>query len=68
MTAKLEIPEWTGGHRLTAGAFSEYAAGVVATFRAYGYDNLALGGLKDRLEAASARLAEFVTRERANLM
>lgn len=65
MSPKLEIPAWTGGHRLTAGAFSEYACRVVEVFRACGYDSLALGGLKARLEAASARLAEFATRERA---
>ena len=64
MSAKLEIPEWTGS-TLTAGAFSEYAGRVVEVFRTWGYENLALSDLQGDIETANTRLADFINRERA---
>ena len=30
--ARLEIPDWTGGHRLTVAAFTNFGESVVAAF------------------------------------
>ena len=64
MSTRLEIPEWTGSS-LTVGAFSEYAGRIVSLFKLNGYDQLALTEIGPPLEAAAARLAEFVNRQRA---
>ena len=64
MSTRLEIPEWTGS-TLTVGAFSEYAGRVVDAFVLQGYANLALAEIGPELEAAAARLAEFINSQRA---
>jgi len=63
--ARLEIPDWTGGHRLTVAAFTNFGESVVAAFVKQGFDKLALLSIGPQLSAAVTRLSEFINRQRA---
>lgn len=63
--ARLEIPDWTGGHRLTIAAFTNYGESVVAAFQKQGFDKLALQSIGPQLSEAVTRLSEFINRQRA---
>ena len=40
--ARLEIPDWTGGHRLTVAAFTNFGESVVAAFQKQGFETVVL--------------------------
>ena len=63
--ARLEIPDWTGGHRLTVAAFTNFGESVVAAFVKQGFDKLALQSIGPQLSEAVTRLSEFINRQRA---
>ena len=64
MSEKLEIPEWTGS-ALTNAAFDNFASSVLAAFVKQGFNMLHLQSIGPELQAAIARLSEFINRQRA---